>query len=151
MSTLPYKIGICSSLVLGFGSIHDLDLNTALWFNEVCDEDFEEDLEHHGSAVDMELDEITSWSNELLPVVYVCACSTAKSRRETYTAYILAPRGETLSRVSSIALRAGVFSEGDPLSASRREFERQVKRNVNYRLFFRLFDKQNSALTCVSV
>ena len=26
------------------------------------------------------------------------------------------------------------------------EFERQVKRNVNYRLFFRLFDKQNERI-----
>ena len=129
VSTLPYKIGICSSLVLGFGSIPMIfDLNTALWFNEAyvtTDVPEERDLETPL--------EVGSWTwNWMEPPLgqmsfFLLCMQYARAQLQNlgakpYTAYILKRRAERLCQefpeYCPFVLES--FSEGDPLSASRR-------------------------------
>ena len=129
VSTLPYKIGIVSSLVLGFGSIPMIfDLNTALWFNEAyvtTDVPEERDLETPL--------EVGSWTwNWMEPPLgqmsfFLLCMQYARAQLQNlgakpYTAYILKRRAGRLCRefpdYCPYVLES--FSEGDPLSASQR-------------------------------
>ena len=126
--TLPYKIGILSSLVLGFGSIPMIfDLNTALWFNEAYvttdvpeDRDLETPLEVGSWTWNWMEPPLGQMSFFLLCMQYARA-QLQNIGAKPYTAFMLKRRAQRL--ISEFPdycpLVLESFSEGDPLTVDK--------------------------------
>jgi hypothetical protein len=130
MSTLPYKMGVFTALLFGFGSIPMIfELNTALWFNEAyVTTDVPE-------ARDLETPlEVGSWTwNWMEPPLgqmsfFILCLQYARSQLQNmgarpYTQWYLKKRAERLAnefpQYSPHILDA--YSEGDPLSPPSNE------------------------------
>lgn len=123
--TLPYKVGILGSLVLGFGSIPMIfDLKTALWFNDAyvtTDVPEERDLETPL--------EVGSWTwNWMEPPLgqmsfFILCMQYARAQLQNigakpYTAFMLKRRAKRLIAdfPDYCPLVLESFSEGDPLT-----------------------------------
>ena len=126
--TLPYKLGILGSLVLGFGSIPMIfDLKTALWFNDAfvtTDVPEERDLETPL--------EVGSWTwNWMEPPLgqmsfFILCMQYARAQLQNigakpYTAFMLKRRAKRLVAdfPDYCPLVLESFSEGDPLTVDK--------------------------------
>ena len=126
VATLPYKIGIATSLILGFGSIPMIfDLNTALWFNEGYvttdvpdDKDLETPLEVGSWTWNWMEPPLGQMSFFLLCMQYARA-QLGNLGAKPYTAWYLKRRATRLSLAYPQYCPAIVesFSEGDPLTS----------------------------------
>ena len=125
LATLPYKVGIAASLVMGFGSVPMIfDLNTVMWFNDLyVTSDVPE-------AKDLETPlEVGSWAwNWMEPPLgqmsfFLLCMQYARNQltnlgAKPYTQWFLSRRSDRLARefpnYCEHILKS--FSEGDPLS-----------------------------------
>lgn len=126
LATLPYKVGIASSLILGFGSIPMIfELETALWFNEAYvttdvpeDRDLETPLEVGSWTWNWMEPPLGQMSFFLLCMQYARA-QLGNLGAKPYTAAFLKRRAQRLSSTypQYCATIVESFSEGDPLSS----------------------------------
>jgi hypothetical protein len=125
LATLPYKLGIATSIILGVGSIPMIfDLNTVLWFNEAFvtsdvpeDKDLETPLEVGSWAWNWMEPPLGQMSFFLLFMQFARA-QLQNLGAKPYTEWFLKKRAERLCAEFPDYCSHIVesFSEGDPLS-----------------------------------